>query len=135
MQAPEPTNKYGKTFAIIAWLILMVLLFPAVGAGIAWAGWKMRSNYQFFGPTPLQLDPEPGHAGGQVGGSIHLGKALPRETEMDVWLSCIRGRESGSGKDRKTVTYHEVFAGDRHAVRKATVLKAFALISEMIDQK
>ena len=27
MQAPEPTNKYGKTFAIIAWLILMVLLF------------------------------------------------------------------------------------------------------------
>ena len=83
--------------------ILMVLLFPAVGAGIAWSGWKMRSNYQFFGPTPLQLDPEPGHAGGQVGGSIHLGKALPRETDMDVWLSCIRGRESGSGKDRKTV--------------------------------
>jgi aspartyl protease family protein len=27
MQAPEPTNKYGKTFAIIAWLILMLLLF------------------------------------------------------------------------------------------------------------
>lgn len=40
-----------------------------------------------------------------------------------------------TGKDRKTVTYHEVFAGDRHAVRKATVLKAFALISDMIDQK
>ncbi|MEH8019921.1 retropepsin-like aspartic protease family protein [Rheinheimera metallidurans] len=27
MQAPEPANKYGKTFAIIAWLILMLLLF------------------------------------------------------------------------------------------------------------
>lgn len=27
MQAPEPTNKYGKTFAFIAWLILMGLLF------------------------------------------------------------------------------------------------------------
>lgn len=27
MQAPEPTQKYGKTFAIIAWLIVMVLLF------------------------------------------------------------------------------------------------------------
>ena len=27
MQAPEPTHKYGKTFAIIAWLILMLLLF------------------------------------------------------------------------------------------------------------
>jgi aspartyl protease family protein len=27
MQAPDPTNKYGKTFAIIAWLIVMLLLF------------------------------------------------------------------------------------------------------------
>jgi aspartyl protease family protein len=27
MQAPEPTHKYGKIFAIIAWLILLVLLF------------------------------------------------------------------------------------------------------------
>jgi aspartyl protease family protein len=27
MQAPEPTRKYAKTFAIIAWLLLMLLLF------------------------------------------------------------------------------------------------------------
>lgn len=27
MQAPEPTHKYGKTFAIIAWLIVMVMLY------------------------------------------------------------------------------------------------------------
>lgn len=27
MQAPEPTQKYAKTFAIIAWLILLILLF------------------------------------------------------------------------------------------------------------
>ncbi|RCK36363.1 CinA family protein [Thalassospira profundimaris] len=40
-----------------------------------------------------------------------------------------------AGKDRSTVTYHEVFDGDRHAVRKATVLKAFELISDMLDQK
>ncbi|MCK0155078.1 DUF3592 domain-containing protein [Alcanivorax sp. S6407] len=85
------------------YMILVVLLFPLVGAGIAWAGWKMRRNYQFFGPTPLQMDPEPGQAGGQVGGTIQLGKAMSRECSLDVWLSCIRGRESGSGKDRKTV--------------------------------
>lgn len=39
-----------------------------------------------------------------------------------------------AGKDRTTITYHEVFAGDRHAVRKATVLKAFDLITQMIDR-
>ena len=27
MQAPEPTNPYGKTFAIIAWLIVMLMLY------------------------------------------------------------------------------------------------------------
>lgn len=40
-----------------------------------------------------------------------------------------------AGKGRATITYHEVFQGDRHAVRKATVLKAFELIDHMLDQK
>jgi len=40
-----------------------------------------------------------------------------------------------TGKDRTTITYHEVFSGDRHAVRKATVLKAFELMAQMVDQK
>ena len=82
--------------------ILMVLLFPLVGAGIAFAGWKMRQNYRFFGPTPLSMDPEPGQAGGQVGGQIHLGRAVPDDTSLRVWLSCVRFYYSGTGKDRKT---------------------------------
>lgn len=40
-----------------------------------------------------------------------------------------------AGKGRTTITYHEIFAGDRHAIRKATVLKAFELISNMLDRK
>lgn len=84
------------------YMILMVLLFPLVGAGIAWGGWKMRQNYRFFGPTPLVLDPEPGQAGGQVGGQIHLGRPVPADTSLTVWLSCVRFYYSGSGKDRKT---------------------------------
>lgn len=39
-----------------------------------------------------------------------------------------------AGKGRTTITYNEVFSGDRHAVRKATVLKAFDLITQMIDR-
>lgn len=82
--------------------ILLVLLFPLVGAGIAFAGWKMRQNYRFFGPTPLKMDPEPGQAGGQVGGQIHLGRPVPDGASLSVWLSCVRFYYSGSGKDRKT---------------------------------
>ncbi|MCG8393985.1 MAG: DUF3592 domain-containing protein [Pseudomonadales bacterium] len=84
------------------YMILMVLLFPLVGAGMAFAGWKMRQNYRFFGPTPLAMDPEPGQAGGQVGGQIHLGRAVPEDASLTIWLSCIRCYYSGSGKDRKT---------------------------------
>lgn len=40
-----------------------------------------------------------------------------------------------AGKNRPTLLHHEVFPGDRHAVRKATILKAFDLISEMLDRK
>ena len=84
------------------YMILLVLLFPLAGAGIALAGLRMRNNYRFFGPTPLALDPQPGQAGGQVGGSIQLGRALSAEQSVTVWLSCIRCYYSGSGKDRKT---------------------------------
>ena len=82
--------------------IVLVLLFPMVGGGIALAGWKMRQNFRHFGPTPLVLDPEPGHAGGQVGGQVHLGRALPDQSALTIWLSCVRCYYSGSGKDRKT---------------------------------
>jgi nicotinamide-nucleotide amidase len=40
-----------------------------------------------------------------------------------------------AGKGRPTMTAHEIFDGDRHAVREATVRKAFAMISKMIAQK
>lgn len=39
-----------------------------------------------------------------------------------------------AAKERDTITTHTVFPGDRHTVRKATVLKAFALIEEMLDR-
>lgn len=38
-----------------------------------------------------------------------------------------------AAKGQETVTTHVVFPGNRHDVRKATVLKAFALIEEMLE--
>lgn len=83
--------------------MLAVLLFPLVGIGIAVAGLRMRSRYRFFGPSPLVMDPEPGAIGGDVGGEITLQKALHGDAGITVWLSCIRGRQTGSGKNRRTV--------------------------------
>lgn len=40
-----------------------------------------------------------------------------------------------AGRGRKTITRHHIFPGDRHAVRKATVLMAFTMIEDMIAQQ
>ncbi|WP_417216288.1 DUF3592 domain-containing protein [Alcanivorax sp.] len=81
--------------------ILFVLLFSALGLVVIVLGWRARQAYLFFGPTPLKLDPEPGHAGGQVGGLVSLGRPLSRHADLNVCLTCLRGREVGSGEDRR----------------------------------
>ncbi|MDX1804898.1 MAG: DUF3592 domain-containing protein [Alcanivorax sp.] len=82
--------------------ILLVLLFPLVGVGLIRMGWKMRNNYRYFGPSPLEPDPNPGQIGGQVGGEIRIGRALVDGDVMTLMLSCVRRRQSGSGKNRST---------------------------------
>jgi len=80
------------------WLILVALIFPLAGLGMAWGAWAMRKKWLHYGPLPLQLDPAPGQVGGDVAGEI----SLPKWYGDDCWqvtLKCIRVRISG-GKNR-----------------------------------
>ena len=75
-------------------LILVALLFPLVGMGMAWGSWKMRRNWRYYGALPLQMEPSPGQLGGDVAGTI----TLPRWIECSDWrvtLQCVRIRISG----------------------------------------
>ncbi|EKF74224.1 hypothetical protein A11A3_09500 [Alcanivorax hongdengensis A-11-3] len=82
--------------------ILAVLLFPLVGGGMLLAGWKMRRTFLYFGPTPLEPDPNPGQIGGQMGGEVRIGLPLTEDQIDTLMLSCVRRRQTGSGKNRST---------------------------------
>lgn len=80
--------------------ILAVLLFPAAGLWMGWMAVRALLDWRRFGPTPLWLDPHPGCAGGQVGGTVKLGMPATGDP-FRVTLQCVHVRVSGSGKNRR----------------------------------
>ncbi|MFK7958810.1 MAG: DUF3592 domain-containing protein [Lysobacterales bacterium] len=83
------------------WVALLMLLFPAVGVGLAvWAvGAVLR--WRRYGRTTLVLDDLPVRLGGALNGHLKVSTAL-HAREILVTLSCIRITTSGSGKNRRT---------------------------------
>ena len=84
--------------------MLFIFLFPLVGLLVMAGGLVGRRRYKFFGPTPLTLDPDPGQAGGQVGGEVLISRAVPHSARFTVSLSCVHQETRGSGDDRRTDT-------------------------------
>lgn len=81
--------------------VLLVLLFPLVGALLLWQGRSKLQHWQKIGKTPFFAEPFPGNAGGQVGGyfTVQHGRfaQLPQAE-----LTCLHVYQSGSGKNRTT---------------------------------
>ncbi|NRQ43515.1 hypothetical protein HRH59_13255 [Rheinheimera sp. YQF-2] len=83
------------------YVVLLVLLFPLVGALLIWQGRRTMQHWQKIGKTPFFAEPFPGNAGGQVGGYFTLQHG--RFAQMpQAELSCLHVYQSGSGKDRTT---------------------------------
>lgn len=80
--------------------ILLVLLFPLVGSLLLWRGTRVWRNWRYYGPLPIQLDPQPGQVGGDVGGRIMLRMPWRAENPFTVTLQCLYSRVTGSGKNR-----------------------------------
>lgn len=81
--------------------VLLVLLFPLVGALLLWQGRSKLQHWQKIGKTPFFAEPFPGCAGGQVGGyfTVQHGRF---EQMPQAELSCLHVYQSGSGKNRTT---------------------------------
>jgi len=80
--------------------ILVVLLFPAVATGLAFAARKSRQNWLYYGRTPLTMNPVPGNTQGDIGGEICIEKT-GLGGEWNVRLQCVRSTRS-SGKNSHT---------------------------------
>ncbi|MEE2732289.1 MAG: DUF3592 domain-containing protein [Pseudomonadota bacterium] len=87
------------------YLVLLILLFPLVGLFLIWQAIKGSILHVRYGQSRLVMDPNPGQAGGQVGGEITLSKALPLDAQCEVRLECLHSRETRNAKgERRTST-------------------------------
>lgn len=96
---------------------LLGLLFPLVGIGLI--TWVVRSFLQHrrYGQASLILDTFPGTPGGELSGILKIPASLPAGALLDVSLSCVRRRVSGSGKNRST--REDILWQDRQRIRLA----------------
>ena len=82
------------------WIALILVLFPLVGIYLFSRFLKHFFQWKNFGRTPLTLNPFPGAIGGQVCGSIEIGKNLPGGEAYKVVLSCVKQYYSQSINNR-----------------------------------
>lgn len=83
------------------YLLLLIVLFPVVGLFLLWQAIKGSILHRRYGRSRLRLDPDPGQAGGQVGGEIRLSRPLPTGTRFQVQLQCLRSREERGAKGQR----------------------------------
>ena len=81
--------------------VLLVLVFPLVGALLLWQGRSKLQHWQKIGKTPFFADPFPGSAGGQVGGYFTLQHGHFAQLPQ-AGLTCLHVYQTGSGKNRTT---------------------------------
>ncbi|TNC92741.1 DUF3592 domain-containing protein [Thalassolituus sp.] len=77
--------------------ILMVLVFPLVAIALAYAARRSWKNWNYYGKTPLRMNPFPGQLQGDIGGEITIARA-GLESSWKVVLQCVRETRS-SGKN------------------------------------
>ena len=98
---PEAWNDSGP-------VALLMLLFPAVGAGLAF--WAARSvvRWRKFGESAFYMASVPGVAGGYLEGMIRIPRPIRPDADFRLTLRCLKRVTSGSGKN-KTTTDHVVW--------------------------
>lgn len=90
------------------WAGLAALIFPLVGIGLGYWGYRVWQEWRRYGVTELWLDPYPGAIGGHVGGVIDLTGARCVDGSIDfmITLECVHSYRSRSG--RKRTTHNEI---------------------------
>lgn len=81
--------------------VLIALIFPIVGIGLIIFFMVLLMRWRRFGNIALTLNPWPGAIGGQVGGEVKLPIRYTQQPKVNVILSCLYCRYTGSGKNRK----------------------------------
>ncbi len=82
--------------------ILLALLFPVAGIGLAVAAARATLRRRKFGRSVLELHTLPGVIGGSLSGAIEIESKVRTQTGFKLRLTCVERKTSGSGKNRST---------------------------------
>lgn len=86
----------GNTVALVG------LLFPAVGLGLLAMTAYLFLRYRKYGATTVEMITMPGVIGGDLRALVHVPTRIAAEESIQVQISCLEVRVTGSGKNRKT---------------------------------
>jgi hypothetical protein len=84
------------------YLVLIFLIFPAVGIGLAIWAVRLILHWFKFGQSTFEMQAVPGVIGGALRGRIHTKVNIKPQDGFHLTLSCINRVTTGSGKQRKT---------------------------------
>jgi hypothetical protein len=84
------------------YLVLLVLIFPAIGIGFVIAIVRATLAHRRFGDCFFELAQIPAPLGGTLEGMIQTGARLKLEQGLHLKISCIRRVVTGSGKNQST---------------------------------
>lgn len=83
-------------------LAAIALIFPLIGAWLAWTAIRKLVQWRRFGATTLELQTFPATPGGTLEGTIETALPFGSELAGRLRLSCTRTETTGSGSNRST---------------------------------
>lgn len=106
----------GSVMAMLEWsrsgdpMLLIALLFPAVGIGLLMWAVREAIRYRKYGVTQFEMAHVPGVIGRGVGGLLRTSRELRPSAGFQVTLTCVNRVVTGSGDNRstrETILWHE----------------------------
>lgn len=92
----------GEVLEKANYIALVGLLFPAIGALLIGMTLYLFLRYRKYGATTVEMITMPGVIGGDLRALVHVPTRIVAEEPIQVQLSCLKVRVTGSGKNRRT---------------------------------
>jgi hypothetical protein len=100
----------GQNFGWWKWL---TLLFPVLGALLAFGYFRLRARRQKYGNSVFEMASAPGVVGGQLAGVIRIPRFLNEWDSFRLRLLCIDKKSNKNSEDSDKVVWHDERIVDR----------------------
>jgi hypothetical protein len=93
-------------------VLLLLLLFPAIGVALGWVAVAKLLTWRRFGAATFRIGTLPARPGGILHGFVEVPSQLPVEIPVKLQLNCVRRETERSGGENRT-TEHTLWQEER----------------------